>query len=256
MGIAIIAKGADFNSKNIGQVTPVNIVELSSLSIVGPDSVNNSAQFEVGYSPSNTTQRGVTWSIKSGSQYATIDANTGLLTTLPGADNSSVTIKVTSKAKPSVSAEKTVTTTTSTTVLDWNDLLATNQTQYRSSQNSSGVIDGWKYYFIHTDDQSKVGQNLSTVMGSTVADEGPLQCFKIPVSGFSTIRVPVFKSSAGYGYAFTDDGNVVKGLYQNSTSDSGTYQDIAIPSGATYLYLPLSSSVYTAVGTAMTATLT
>lgn len=255
MGIAIIAKGADFSNKNIGQVTPVNIVELSSLSIVGPDSVNNSAQFEVGYSPSNTTQRGVTWSIKSGSQYATIDANTGLLTTLPGAGNSSVTIKVTSKAKPSVSAEKTVTTTT-TAVLDWNDLLATNQTQYRNNKkNDDGVIDGYIYYFIHADDQSKVGQNLSAVMGSTDDESGTLQCFKIPVSGFSTIRVPVFKSSSGYGYAFTDDGNVVKGLYQNSTIDSGTYQDIAIPSGATYLYLPLPSSVYTAVGTAMTATL-
>lgn len=255
MGIAIIAKGADFSNKNIGQVTPVNIVELSSLSIVGPDSVNNSAQFEVGYSPSNTTQRGVTWSIKSGSQYATIDANTGLLTTLPGADNSSVTIKVTSKAKPSVSAEKTVTTTT-TTVLDWNDLLATNQTQYRNKAGSDGVIDGYIYYFIHADDQSKVGQNLSAVMGSTDADGGTLQCFKIPVSGFSTIRVPVFKSSSGYGYAFTDNNDVVKGLYQNNTINSGTYADITIPSGATYLYLPLTQSIYSVVGTDMTATLT
>jgi len=254
MGLAIISKSADFSNKNIGQVTPVNIVELSSLSIVGPDSVNNSAQFEVGYSPTNTTQRGVTWSIKSGSENATINTNTGLLTTLSGADNSSVTIKVTSKAKPSVSAEKTV-TATHIHALDWNDLLATNQTQYRSRQKSDGVIDGWVYYFIYADDQSKVGQNLSTVMGSTMEEEGTLQCFKIPVSGFSTIRVPVFKSSAGLGYAFTDDSDVVKGLYQNSTIDSGTYQDIAIPSGATYLYLPLTASIYTAVGTNMTATL-
>lgn len=246
MGIAIIAKGADFGSKNIGQVTPVNIVELSSLSIVGPDSVNNSAQFEVGYSPSNTTQRGVTWSIKSGSQYATIDANTGELTTLPGADGNSVTIKVTSKAKPSVSATKTVTTTTTTTVYDWNDLLAMNQTSWQAGHNTPN-IDGYQYYFIRAADNTKIGQNISAVKGGS-QEFGAVKMFKIPVDGWNKVNCPVFKTSSGYGYAFTDNNDVVKGLYTNSSIESGTYQDITVPSGATYLYLSLSNSIYTALG--------
>lgn len=244
MGIAIIVKNADFSSKNIGTVTPTNIAELVSLSIVGPDSVNQSAQFEVGYSPSNTTQRGVTWSIESGSQYATIDPNTGILNALEGADNSNVTIKVASKVNASISAQKNIIVTS--TVLSWNDLLATNQTQYRAHAFEGGV-DGWKYWFLFADDASKVGKNLSTVVGRNT-DFGALQLFKIPVYGFSSVNAPVFKSSSGFGYVFTDDNDIIKGLYLNTTINTATYEDIQVPTGATYLYMPLSQAIYNVLG--------
>lgn len=245
MGIAIIVKNADFSSKNIGTVTPTNIAELVSLSIVGPDSVNQSAQFEVGYSPSNTTQRGVTWSIESGSQYATIDPNTGILNALHGADNSNVTIKVASKVNASISAQKNIIVTY--TVLSWNDLLATNQTKYRDRENDDGVIDGYLYSFLFANDASKVGQNLSTVVGGRT-DFGALQLFKISVDGYSSVNVPVFKTSSGYGYVFTDDNDIIKGLYLNTTINTATYVDIQVPTGATYLYMPLSKTIYNVLG--------
>lgn len=247
MGIAIIVKNADFSSKNIGTVTPTNIVELVNLSIIGPDSVNNKAKFETVFYPANTTQRGVVWSIESGSQYATIDPNTGILTALQSADNSSVTIKVTSKVNASVSAQKNISVTFTGITLSWNYLLATNQTQYRGNKSANGIIDGWVYWYLFANDASKVGQSLSAVVGSGF-NIGALQLFKIPVNGFSSVNVPVFKSTSGYGYVFTDDNDIIKGLYLNTTIDSGTYQDIPIPTGTTYLYLTLSRSVYDALG--------
>lgn len=246
MGIAIIVKYADFSSNNIGKVTPTNIVELVSLSIVGPDSVMGDAHFEAAYSPKDTTQRGVTWSIESGSQYATIDPNTGILTALQGADNSSVTIKVTSKVNASISAQKIVSVTFPRT-LYWDDLLSTNQTQYRVLKEDKGVIDGWTYKFLFANDDSKIGRAFSTVVGGE-RDFGTLQFFKIPVGGFSKVNAPVMKSTSGYGYAFVDNDDIIKGLYLNTTIATGTYLDIPIPNGATYFYLPLSPAVYSSLG--------
>lgn len=88
-------------------------VALTSLSITGSSSVSNAdneAQFGVTYSPSNTTQRGVTWSIASGSDYASIDQN-GLLTVKNGASSNTVKIRATSKVNTSIFADKSVTVT-------------------------------------------------------------------------------------------------------------------------------------------------
>lgn len=88
-------------------------VALTSLSITGSSSVsnaNNESQFGVTYSPSNTTQRGVTWSIASGSDYASIDQN-GLLTVKNGASSNTVKIRATSKVNTSIFADKSVTVT-------------------------------------------------------------------------------------------------------------------------------------------------
>lgn len=88
-------------------------VALTSLSITGSSSVsnaNNEARFGVTYSPSNTTQRGVTWSIASGSDYASIDQN-GLLTVKNGASGNTVKIRATSKGNTSLYADKSVTVT-------------------------------------------------------------------------------------------------------------------------------------------------
>ena len=88
-------------------------VALTSLSITGSSSVSNAsneAQFGVTYSPSNTTQRGVSWSIVSGSDYAAITQN-GLLTVKNGANSDTVKIRATSKVNTSIFADKSVTVT-------------------------------------------------------------------------------------------------------------------------------------------------
>ena len=88
-------------------------IDITGLGILGPSTVNdvsNTAQFQVTYSPSNTTQRSITWSVVSGSDYASIDEK-GLLTVKEGANGSTVKIRATSKDNSSVYAEKSVTVT-------------------------------------------------------------------------------------------------------------------------------------------------
>ena len=88
-------------------------IDITGLGILGPSTVNdvsNTAQFHVTYSPSNTTQRSITWSVVSGSDYASIDEK-GLLTVKGGANGSTVKIRATSKDNSSVYAEKSVTVT-------------------------------------------------------------------------------------------------------------------------------------------------
>ena len=88
-------------------------IDITGLGILGPSTVNdvsNTAQFQVTYSPSNTTQRGIIWSVVNGSDYASIDEK-GQLTVKGGANGSTVKIRATSKDNSSVYAEKSVTVT-------------------------------------------------------------------------------------------------------------------------------------------------
>lgn len=93
--------------------TAGDAVALTGLSVSGDSTVGNmgnKAQYSVEYSPSDTTQRGVIWSVTSGSAYASIDQS-GLLTVKSGANGNAVTIRATSKENTSIYAEKTVTVT-------------------------------------------------------------------------------------------------------------------------------------------------
>ncbi len=93
--------------------TAGDAVALTGLSVSGDSTVGNmgnKAQYSVEYSPSDTTQRGVIWSVTSGSAYASIDES-GLLTVKSGANGNAVTIRATSKENTSIYAEKTVTVT-------------------------------------------------------------------------------------------------------------------------------------------------
>lgn len=88
-------------------------IDITGLGILGPSTVNdvsNTAQFQVTYSPSNTTQRSITWSVVSGSDYASIDGN-GMLTVKSNAKGSEVKIRATSTDKPNIYAEKSVNVT-------------------------------------------------------------------------------------------------------------------------------------------------
>lgn len=96
MGLAIIVPGADFSLKNLGQVTLADAgpeeVPIQALTINGPTSVyneQNSAAYTITYTPDNTTQKGVIWSISRGNDLATIDQNGNL--TITGTGN--ITIK-------------------------------------------------------------------------------------------------------------------------------------------------------------------
>lgn len=101
-----------YPSDTLGKVTLKNEVEVKSISIVGNSSVvGTSATYNVSFYPIATTQRGVTWSIESGGNYATINSSTGVLSVLSGASSSAVTIKATSTANQAVYATKQITVT-------------------------------------------------------------------------------------------------------------------------------------------------
>lgn len=88
-------------------------IDITGLGILGPSTVNdvsNTAQFQVTYSPSNTTQRSITWSVVSGSDYASIDGN-GKLTVKSNAKGNEVKVRATSTDKPNIYAEKSVNVT-------------------------------------------------------------------------------------------------------------------------------------------------
>lgn len=111
MGVAIIIPGVVF-TENLGKVTLGGgggdvTVEVESISISGSATVNtssNKATYSVAYTPTNTTQKGVTWSLESGGEYATIDS----MGTLTVKGSGSVTIKAVSKHNTAVTAKKVV----------------------------------------------------------------------------------------------------------------------------------------------------
>lgn len=115
MGVAIIIPGVVF-TENLGKVTLVDgggsgggdvDVKVESIAISGLATVNtssNKATYSVAYTPTNTTQKGVTWSLESGEEYATIDS----LGTLTVKGSGSVTIKAVSKYNVAVTTKKVV----------------------------------------------------------------------------------------------------------------------------------------------------
>lgn len=250
MGIAIIAKGADFGSNNIGVITPSSNVPLVSIAIVGPSTISGTeADYSVTYEPSNTSQRGVLWSITSGGSYATINEQTGKLTVLPGASSASVTIKATSLYDDTIVATKTITVTlVLNVVMDFNELKTYNQTSWYvpNKNNPNNPIDGYSYYYIHADDATKVGANISTVYNVTGTDYGAYQAFKIPIpDGATSVELFPIKTTQYSGYAFVDNGDVVTGFIHNTTVNSGTAATYSIPAGSKFIYMPLSPTIYT-----------
>lgn len=100
MGKAIILD-TRFDSA-IGTIKPIKKIGLISFSIEGPINVENrTASYSILYNPENTTEKGVIWSINSGSEYAHIDANSGILSVYNNVEGY-VTIKAVSINNPSV----------------------------------------------------------------------------------------------------------------------------------------------------------
>lgn len=107
MGLAIIVPGMSFDDANLGKVTLSGNEPIRRLYINLEDSYfGTEIDLKCSYSPANTVQRDVIWSIESGSEYASIDGST--LSILPEASLNDVTIKCTSVSNPSVAAEKTI----------------------------------------------------------------------------------------------------------------------------------------------------
>lgn len=102
MGKKIIIKGADFSANAVA----TNAIPISGLAIGGGDNIDEGVrQVQLGilYSPSNTTQRGVVWSVQGD---ATITQD-GLLTYI-GVESGSVIVTATSTKVGTISSSKTI----------------------------------------------------------------------------------------------------------------------------------------------------
>lgn len=129
-GIAIVISGADFSAKNLGKVTFLQDVDVTGIVINGSDSVTGlSSIYTVGYTPVTTSQKGVNWSVTSGSEYASIDS-TGLLTIKEGANANSVTIEAVSTFNNTVIATKTVAVTYNNSVNELTSISISEDTSF------------------------------------------------------------------------------------------------------------------------------
>ena len=111
-GIAVIVPKADFSKKNYGAVNILSDLSIKKLSISG-DSVLQGEHFifDIVFSPVFTNQTDVRWSILEGSEYASINSDTGELTINETANKSSVTIRVESLSNPNIYDTKMLTVT-------------------------------------------------------------------------------------------------------------------------------------------------
>ena len=113
-GFAIVLPSPiDFSDSNIGQVTIQEDVDVTAISLNCENSYSGNEvdlSETVGYTPSNTSKKGVTFSIESGSEYASI-TSAGVLTIKSGASANNVTVKITSNYDSSITATKTIAVT-------------------------------------------------------------------------------------------------------------------------------------------------
>lgn len=149
MGYAKIIKGISFAAKNLGQVTPVQSSDLDRIEIVQGETIDNTIQFDVDYisvdgRPVKAEQKGVTWSIVSGEEYATIN-QTGLISINKISNNNEITIKCMSLYDSSISIEKTI-------IIKYNSL-------YTDIENTKQYIkfDGLDWF----DTDFYIGQNYT-----------------------------------------------------------------------------------------------
>lgn len=122
MGLAVIVPDISFAGSNIGQVTPISPTPLTALAIDGPSAIvtpETTGQYSVIYTPSDTSEKGVSWSVVEGAGIASIDSN-GLLSV---SGTGTIKIRATSSIRPSIYAEKTIITQAYTPLEDLTDRL-------------------------------------------------------------------------------------------------------------------------------------
>lgn len=111
-GIIIKIPGINFTESNLGKVTDLEYIPLTSISIISDNVlVGSKANLSVTYNPIGTSEMGVVWSIVSGSEYASINDNTGVLTIKAEASNSVVVVMATSVSESSIIDTKSITVT-------------------------------------------------------------------------------------------------------------------------------------------------
>lgn len=111
MGIAILIPDMDFSNENIGQLEMNDDLQGIMIRVKPYASiVGYGYQFVAMLNPvtTETSQRGISWSIESGNEYASIDSQTGYLSINMGVSNAPITIKATSTYDSNIYAQVSV----------------------------------------------------------------------------------------------------------------------------------------------------
>lgn len=232
MGIAIIVPNCDFSDANLGKVTLTGFVPVAALSINGESSViGSSAKYSVAYTPANTSEKRVRWSIESGNEYAVINSETGNMTILPGADNEEVVIKATSVFDSTVYATKAVTVTFSATdplvIMDGMALVSDGTAYLNAAENFTGA-KRW----------NTIALRMEIV-------------FKIYEAGSSNLHI--FGLSEDHGYGTSRKAGYLDAVYLGGQSklrfgcdgNSGIYSDTSNIANSLYKYSCMMNGDYT-----------
>lgn len=100
-GIAVVLPDADFSALGLGKVTFVNDTPVTGINVSATKIEDNKYQLIASYVPPTTAQKGCTFEIVSGSEYASLNGN--MLGILPAAGDSAVVkVRATSTIDPSV----------------------------------------------------------------------------------------------------------------------------------------------------------
>lgn len=176
MGKAIIIPSANFSANKLGVVTMSDFLPVEAIAIIGENYVLSTGSYRAKFFPTFTSQRGVSWSIASGGQYASVDSS-GNVTALPGANMSVVTLQCTSTDNPEVFAQKNLVVTAGTITYP----------DYIQGDGGYVLIDGI---------ESLWNEHVITAVGTVDTSNGYL--FSIRYSSESTqARAAAYKSSAG-----------------------------------------------------------
>ncbi len=208
-GIAILVEGADFSQDNVGQVTFVReTVEVMGIAITGSPTVG---EYEVTlgleYTPENTTQKGVTWSVESGN--ATISQN-GCVT-VQQIGETDVVVKAVSIYDLSVFASKTL---HFSTTFEWIPGFY-NSTSGAYRNDVGQTSNGWRYY--------------------TLADDTPLDLTKYD---YSIVAASGYKFRLVFYSGLPTEGSTKLGTIDTTTSVASVAA--VMPNGAKYARINIS----------------
>lgn len=106
-------------TKSISVTYKETVDTLTAISINSPATISGKTYaLTITYNPINSSRTGVRWKVLTGSNYARINSETGILTILENANASPVTIEATSIHDSSISATKTINVTYSLPFFD------------------------------------------------------------------------------------------------------------------------------------------
>lgn len=254
--------GADYRNNNLGQVTMADTLPIEAIAIVGDSYVINSGKYMAKLFPTFTSQRGISWSISSGGEYAEVDSD-GNVTAKVGASGNTAVLRCESTDNPEIFAEKTLVMTAGEVV--FYDYLQSDGNAYilhpgtnalwgfkmvvrGTLSGNNGYIMGCRYASNSTQARVAAYQNGQGYAAALVGTAG-FTSLGFKKTDTSTIyRWEFFGSqdsshSDGYCRCYEDATDILKGSVTKATMTASGYISIfTLGYGSYYAGTPFTDS--------------